>query len=331
MIRLKCPPPLPRPRIVLPCGIGSILTVRGGNLQRNATTCDMITETLAKWAEGFESKLAQLLNPTDEAPTELVEAMRYAALGGGKRLRPFLVTRCCELCGGSADDALPAAAAIECVHVFSLVHDDLPAMDDDDLRRGRPTCHKKFSEWLAILAGDGLLTYAFELISTHVKDPARATAIVRELATRTGWSGMIGGQVADIQGENQPPTRERAEYVHIRKTAALFVGACRMGALSAGASADRVAKMGDFGLHLGCAFQIADDLLDVTATADELGKQTGKDASAGKQSFPAAIGVDASRQAAQEQADRALAVLSDFGPEADDLRQLAMFVVSRRR
>ncbi len=299
-------------------------------MQRNTTTSDGITETLVAWAAGFELKLAQLLTPSDETPAELVEAMRYALLGGGKRLRPFLVTRCCELLGGSADEALPAAAALECVHVFSLVHDDLPAMDDDDLRRGRPTCHKKFNEWQAILAGDGLLAYAFELISTQVADPVRATAIVRELAVRTGWSGMIGGQVADISGENQPPTRERAEYVHVRKTAALFVGACRMGALSAGASVDRVDRIGEFGLHLGCAFQIADDLLDVTATADELGKQTGKDASAGKQSFPAAIGVDASRQVATEEMDRSLACLADFGPEADDLRQLAVFVVNRR-
>ncbi len=290
----------------------------------------MITDTLARWADEFEPKLANLLTPTDETPAELVDAMRYAALGGGKRLRPFLVTRCCEILGGSDTDALPAAAAIECVHVFSLVHDDLPAMDDDDLRRGRPTCHKKFNEWLAILAGDGLLTYAFELITTHVPDPARAASIVRELAVRTGWSGMIGGQVADIRGENEQPTRERAEYVHVRKTAALFVGACRMGAIAAGASADKVEQIGRFGLHLGCAFQIADDLLDVTATADEMGKETGKDASAGKQSFPAAIGVDASRQAAQEQVDLALACLDDFGPEADDLRQLAMFVVRRR-
>jgi geranylgeranyl diphosphate synthase type II len=310
-----------------------------------------ISERLERWARCFDERFDALLRPVGETLPEIVEAMRYSALAGGKRLRPFLVTRCCELCGGYQEDALPAAAAIECVHTFSLVHDDLPAMDNDDLRRGRPTNHKVFGEAMAILAGDGLLTLAFELIAREMPPTSHATTIMLELARGTGWCGMIGGQVADMLGENHPSSRELVESIHVKKTAKLFEAACRMGAWSGGGhigetgiaggktqsnktpsnkTSDGVEILGQFGLSLGRAFQIADDLLDVDSSADVLGKSAGKDAKSNKQTYPAAFGVDESRAIADRLVEEAISTLSVFDSEADDLRDLARFVVDRR-
>lgn len=293
-------------------------------------TSQPIAERLRRWAAEFDAKYEKLITPIETAPGELVEAVRYSALAGGKRLRPFLVTRCCELTGGDALEALPAAAAIECVHTFSLVHDDLPAMDDDDLRRGRPTAHKQFGEAMAILSGDALLALAFELIVRGCPDGERAAAMVLELSRGTGWSGMIGGQVHDVLGEHQPPSRSLVETIHSKKTAALFASACRLGALVAGADAGDVERLGEFGRFLGHTFQIADDLLDLTATPEQMGKAVRKDAKAGKQTYPAVVGVEASRAVAAEMAQRAIDALSPFGDAADDLRSLAMFVVQRQ-
>jgi geranylgeranyl pyrophosphate synthase len=274
--------------------------------------------------------LEHLLEPPPGVPATLAQAVRYAAGGGGKRVRPFIVTRVCELCGGAAGDALPMAAALECVHAFSLVHDDLPAMDNDDLRRGRPTCHKAFSEAIAILAGVALVTLAFELIATRTPDPARAAAAVAELARGAGWSGMIGGQVNDMEGERLPPDLRRVIAIHRGKTARLFEAAGRLGAIAAGADAARTRAAADYGRDLGLAFQIADDLLDVTGSTAEMGKAVAKDAAAGKQTYPAAVGVAESRRTAGELAERAVAALAFFGPAADDLRQLVAFVLERR-
>lgn len=300
------------------------------HVDASSPQCGPIDDALRQWAADFDRKLDNLLTAPDDAPPELIEAMRYSALAGGKRLRPYLVTRCCELTGGNADLALPAAAAVECVHTFSLIHDDLPAMDDDDLRRGRPTSHKQFGEALAILAGDALVTLAFELIVRHTQSPARAAAMVLELARGTGRSGMIGGQVADILGENHPPSRKRTEYIHAKKTAALFETACRLGALAAGASDADLQHVAGYGSDLGRAFQIADDLLDVTATTEEMGKTVGKDAHAGKQSFPTAFGVEESRRTARSLAEQAIASIRSLGRPTDDLTDLAMFVVQRQ-
>ncbi len=286
------------------------------------------TEFLRAFAVEFDRRLDGYLTSGD-VPAPLLEAVRYAALAPGKRIRPYLVMRCCELAGGSREAAWPAAAAIECVHAFSLVHDDLPAMDDDDLRRGRPTTHKQFSEALAILAGDALLALAFELVVRHTPDRAIAAEMVLELARQTGWSGMIGGQAADVLGEESPPDEELVQYIHERKTACLFEAACRLGAIAGGAKPELTDQLGRFGRHLGKAFQIADDLLDVTASTSALGKSAGKDASAGKQTYPRCVGVEASRARAADEVRASVAELGSFGPAADDLRQLAEFVASR--
>jgi geranylgeranyl pyrophosphate synthase len=299
---------------------------------RTATTTKRLTilEALAKWACGFEAVLDAMLTAEPCVPPILAEAVRYSVQGGGKRVRPFIVTRICELCGGTAEVAAPAAVALECVHAFSLVHDDLPAMDDDDLRRGRPTCHKAYGEAVAILAGDALLALAFEIPATRIADPAVAQAVVAELAKGTGWAGMIGGQTTDIQSEDKPPDLSLVQEIHRYKTARLLESAGRLGAICARADETRTAAAAAFGHHLGLAFQIADDLLDVTGTAEQMGKAVAKDADAGKQTYPAAAGIEASGQAAREQADLAVEALRVFGPAADDLREMAVFVVERR-
>lgn len=289
-----------------------------------------IAEQLSTWAGRFDRKLAELLEAGPGVPGALAEAVCYAAKSGGKRVRPFIVTRVCELCGGSADDALPAAAALECVHAFSLVHDDLPAMDNDDFRRGQPTCHKAFGEAMAILAGDALLALAFELLATRIDDPAKVAAATAELARGTGWAGMIGGQVNDMQGEQAPPSLERVREIHRGKTARLFETAGRLGAICAGADVETMRAAADFGHRLGLAFQIADDILDVTGSAAEMGKAVAKDADAGKQTYPAAVGLEESRRVARGLADAAITALEPFGEEADDLRNLVRFVIDRK-
>ena len=288
-----------------------------------------IAEALQQWARAFDAKLARFLEPTGDVPPTLLEAIRYSALASGKRLRPYLTTRWCDLNGGNEADALPGAVAVELVHAFSLIHDDLPAMDNADLRRGQPTTHKKFGDAMAILAGDALLTLAFEVIAREVSDPQRANAILLELARGTGWSGMIGGQAADILGESRPPSRSLTEYIQQRKTASLFQAACRTGAIAAGAASDAVKQAGRYGWNLGSAFQITDDLLDVTASSEQLGKGVAKDVRAGKQTMAAAVGSAESKTVAEEAIARAVGVLDPLGSAADDLRALAEFVLER--
>lgn len=290
-----------------------------------------IAARLAEWAGRFDPRLLALLEPPTGVPELLAEAMRYAAAGGGKRVRPYIVTRTCELCGGTAEDALPAAAALECVHAFSLVHDDLPAMDDDDFRRGRPTCHKAFGEAVAILAGDALVTFAFELVATRMGTAEKAARATAELARGTGWAGMIGGQTNDITGEKLPPSVDLVREIHRGKTARLFETAGRLGAIAAGADEVQTKAVADFGLHLGLAFQIADDILDVTGTAEEMGKAVAKDAGAGKQTYPAAVGLEESRRIARSYVDRAMSALALFDSRADDLRALVRFVIDRKK
>jgi len=255
--------------------------------------------------------------------------MGYSLLAGGKRFRPALVFAAGRLLGAADGCLVPPAAAIECVHTFSLIHDDLPAMDNDDLRRGRPTSHKVFGEAMAILAGDGLLALAFQILCEHVEDPAVASALVRELALATGPAGMIGGQVADMEGEHQEPTPQSVRYVHERKTAALIAAACRLGAIAAKGGSEAVSALGRYGYHLGLAFQLADDALDATATAEQVGKRTGKDAQAGKQTMIRLAGPEATMRAARGQVEQAMASLEPYGPSAEPLRALAEFVVQR--
>ena len=303
--------------------------------QSNSKTEDqrgagVVHRRLRAFGDAFDPRLDTYLSEASGgAQPVLAEAVRYALLAPGKRIRPYLTVRCCELVGGDRALVWPFAAAVECVHAFSLIHDDLPAMDDDDVRRGQPTCHKKFGEAVAILAGDALVVLAFDLLGRHVADRRVAADAVVELARAIGWTGMIGGQAADVLGEGRPPQRRLAEYIHERKTAALFAGACRLGAMAGTAPDESVARLGRFGQRLGRAFQIADDLLDVTASREAMGKPVDKDTTAGKQTFPACVGREESRVAARDEVEAAVAELAALGPEADDLRLLARFVVDR--
>ncbi len=264
-----------------------------------------------------------------------IETMRYSLFVGGKRVRPIL----CLAAGRCVSDAtnldellLPAACALECVHTYSLIHDDLPAMDNDDLRRGQPTCHKKFGEAEAILAGDGLLTYAFELISSE-RFPGPAPAVrlrmTALLAKAAGSLGMVGGQFLDIASEEKEIPFELLQTIHRSKTGALITAAVQMGAVGGGADEAQLQALTKYGQAVGLAFQIADDLLDVTASTAQLGKTAGHDAEQGKATYPAFFGVEKSRALADEAADRAAAALAAFDDRAEPLRVLANYIVSR--
>ncbi len=288
-----------------------------------------IQARLRQTAAGVEMALARCLDDCTGAPGGLVEAMRYSLLAGGKRLRPALVLWSCAACDGDEAVAMPAAVAVECVHTFSLIHDDLPALDNDDLRRGKPSCHKKFGEAVAILAGDALLALAFEIIGRGVRHADTAAAMTRELAEAAGCRGMIGGETADLAGESRPPDRDLVASIHAAKTARLLESSCRLGGLAAGADPTRTAALAGYGLDLGLAFQATDDLLDVTATSEAMGKRTNKDAASGKQTYPRAVGIDETRKIAVEAAGRAAAALEPFGSRAAPLAMLARFVVER--
>jgi geranylgeranyl diphosphate synthase type II len=292
---------------------------------------DPATDLLKADADAVTAHLRQVLSRQAVAPRRLVEAIEYSLLAGGKRLRPTLVLETFRACGGNEAGratALSAAAAIELIHTFSLVHDDLPAMDDDDLRRGRPTNHKVFGDAMAILAGDAMVTLAFQVLASDAGAGASA-ALVRELASAAGPEGMIGGQVLDMDGERRGLSLDELRRVHRMKTGALLTAACRMGAVAAGATQSQVASVSEYGKQLGIAFQIVDDVLDVTSTPEQLGKATNKDAGRGKNTYPALLGLEKSKQAAREHLDAALVALQDFGAAADGLRTLARFVVER--
>ncbi len=290
-----------------------------------------IQTLLARSAAEVDEALRRRLAGPEQTPLRLLEAMRYSLDAGGKRLRPALTLWCCELCGGERSAAMPAALAIECVHTFSLIHDDLPALDNDDLRRGRPSSHRQFGEAAAILAGDALLTLAFEIIAADTTDPRTAVAMIRELASATGWRGMIGGEAADLEGETLPPDADLVRQIHAAKTARLIEAACRLGAIAAGATERSYDALGRFGHELGLAFQAADDLLDVTGSTEALGKPVQRDAVSGKQTYPRAVGLEESRQIARDACDRALAALEPFGESSCKLAALARYVVERDR
>ena len=264
-------------------------------------------------------------------PPRLNQAVQYSLLAGGKRLRPVLVLLACEACGGDSATALPAACAVEMVHTYSLIHDDLPAMDDDCLRRGRPTSHVVFGEAMAILAGDGLLTLAFEILAREVQPPAVAAACCADLASAAGVCGMVGGQVADLEAEQlEQPDLKTLERIHERKTGRLLRSSLTMGGRIGGADSATLAELDEYGRCLGLAFQIADDLLDVTGTAEQLGKTTGKDAGQGKLTYPSLLGLEESRVRARDLIDRACQCLSVLdGERAAPLESLAQFVLER--
>ena len=296
----------------------------------SASTVGDALNLLKRHAKAVEAYLRDALKRQTQAPPLLIEAMDYSLMAGGKRLRPTLVLESAIACGGEANrSALSVAGAIELIHTFSLVHDDLPAMDNDDLRRGRPTNHKVYGDAMAILAGDAMVSLAFELIATDA-EPTAVAGLIAELAHATGPQGMIGGQVLDMDGEQKSLSFDQLQQLHRMKTGALLRSSCRMGALCTNASEAQLSALTDFGRYLGLAFQIVDDLLDVTASPEQMGKATGKDAAKGKNTSPALLGLDEARKEAQKQLNAALAALKPLGPSADGLRALAEFVVERQ-
>ncbi len=293
----------------------------------------MLKQTLEEGQRLADAALDRLIPLETQHPISIHKAMRHSVFAGGKRLRPILCMEAGRMIGGE----LPAGmedlgAALEMLHTYSLIHDDLPALDNDDLRRGRPTCHKAFGEAIAILAGDALQTQAYEVLA-RLKCPAEARVrIVEEIARGTGTvDGMIGGQVVDLEAEHTRPTAEMLEYIHRSKTAALITASLVSGGLYAGASDSEIAKLRAFGLGIGLAFQIVDDVLDVTQTSEQLGKTAGKDTASEKATYPALFGIDASVKKADALVNDAFAELQSFGERAETLKELARFLVERKK
>ena len=280
-----------------------------------------------------DTALDRVLPPETTEPVTIHRAMRYSVLAPGKRLRPILVIAGAEAVGGQADAVLDTACALELIHAYSLIHDDLPAMDDDDYRRGRLTSHKAFGEAMAILAGDALLTLAFRLAATNAARVAPAAlvgAVVAEIADAAGTDGMVGGQVVDIESEGKSISPEMLDYIHLHKTAALIRAALRVGALLAGAPAEHVEAISRAGQALGLAFQIVDDILDVEGSLAELGKSAGSDERKKKATYPSLHGLPASKQRARELTEETKRLLIPLGSSADPIRALADFVFERR-
>ena len=279
-----------------------------------------------------EEALEVVLPQQDGPENRVVEAMRYSLFAGGKRLRPILCLAASESVGGDLKAAMPAGCALEMIHTYSLIHDDLPAMDDDDLRRGKPTNHKVFGEAIAILAGDGLLTEAFVLLSDYNSLlPERAVQVIGVIAEAASYRGMVGGQVVDILSQNKPADLETVQQMHSRKTAALIAAATESGALTGKGSEAQVAALARYGRAIGLAFQIADDILDIEGDTELLGKTTGADEARGKVTYPAAVGLERSRQTANEMVNDALAALEGFDDRANPLRSLANYIITRKK
>src|SRR5256714_1633953 len=265
-------------------------------------------------------------------PATIHKAMRYSLFAGGKRMRPALVLAAAEACGGKIDAALPHACAVECIHTYSLIHDDLPAMDNDDFRRGKLTNHKVFGEGIAILAGDALLTQAFELV-TQSKASRRYDhqKLVQEIAFAAGSLQLIAGQVADLENEGQKISADELRYIHERKTSALLCCSVRLGGMSANCAPVELKALTDFGYHVGLAFQVIDDILDITQTTEKLGKTAGKDTKARKATYPSIVGLEKSRRIAEQLTNRAFAALRSFDSRASALKPLAEFLLKRDR
>ncbi|MBA4796632.1 MAG: polyprenyl synthetase family protein [Rhizobiales bacterium] len=301
-------------------------------------SADAFEKSLSAHAAIVEARLATLLDasirPAELArPTQLIEAMHYGALNGGKRLRPYLVMQATRLFAGNEEAALQVGCALECLHSYSLVHDDLPAMDDDDLRRGQPTVHKKYDDATAILAGDGLLTYAFDIIAspeTPLPDAAKV-ALVLELSRAAGIGGMAGGQMLDLAAEKQQPDERGIVLLQAMKTGALLRFACEAGAMIAGRPAEDRDRLRRFGEIIGRAFQVADDLLDITSDAATLGKATGKDAAKGKATLVGLKGTDWARSELDRLVSEANALLAPYGAEAEPLKEAAHFIAYRKK
>jgi geranylgeranyl diphosphate synthase, type II len=278
-----------------------------------------------------DAQLEKLLPAESAQPASIHRTMRYSVFAGGKRIRPILCLETARIFEADAAPALYPGCAIEFIHTYSLIHDDLPALDNDDLRRGKPTCHKQFGEAIAILAGDALLTLAFETIAKTPVSPERRAAMVAEIASAAGTiNGMVGGQVADLEAEGKQVGPDTLEYIHRSKTAALLRTSVTAGALAAGAPAEDVARLRRFGEALGWAFQVVDDILDIEESSAALGKTAGKDAAQHKATYPAVFGLERSHEIANELSSKAIAELQSYGARAERLHAIAEYLLRRR-
>jgi len=281
--------------------------------------------------QAVDAALQKLLPAETTTPASIHRAMRYSVFAGGKRVRPILCLESARIFAADVAPAMYPACAIEFIHTYSLIHDDLPALDNDDLRRGKPTCHKQFGEAIAILAGDALLTLAFETVAAAPVDADRRVKIAAEISTSAGTvNGMVGGQVADLEAEGKGVGPETLEYIHRAKTAALIRAAITSGALCAGAPDDDVARLRRFGDTIGWAFQVTDDILDVEESSAALGKTAGKDVAQQKATYPAVFGLERSHQIAKELSEKAISELDAYGAKSSRLREIAEFLVYRR-
>ena len=277
-----------------------------------------------------DAALNRLLPSATTKPKTIHQAMRYSIFAGGKRLRPVICLASAEVISGKHDDAIPLACAVECIHTYSLIHDDLPSMDNDDFRRGKPTSHKVYGEGVAVLAGDALLTIAFEMAASCRAWPRYSHAdVIHELAVAAGSQKLIAGQVADLEGEGKKISPAELRYIHDNKTAALIASSIRLGAMSANATPKQLERLTDFGESLGLAFQVIDDILDVTQTTEKLGKSAGKDIAAQKATYPALLGLDKAKKEADRLTARARAALKPFGKNAAPLEAIADFLLKR--
>jgi len=279
----------------------------------------------------LEAALERALPRVSDLPQRLHESIRYSVMAPGKRLRPILVMASAEAVGGSAEAVLPTACALECIHAFSLIHDDLPCMDDDDTRRGRPTNHKVFGEAMALLAGDALLALAFELVASNASAvaPDRLVSAVAMIARASGTWGMVGGQVMDIEAEGRPISGEWLQQIHARKTGALLTASSVVGALLAGGAEEQLERLREYGAHVGLAFQIADDILDVVGDEEKIGKPVGSDQKQDKATYPKLYGLERSLAMARTESTAAIAAVEPLGPSAEPLRAIAHYIVER--
>ena len=291
-----------------------------------------VASYLASKKEKIDRTLDTILPKPDEYPEIIHRAMRYSVFAGGKRLRPILALASAEAVGGKEEEILPIACSLELIHTYSLIHDDLPAMDNDDFRRGKPTSHRVFGEAIAILAGDALLTLAFEQLAAVPEDlvpPERKIKVIKEIASASGSRGMVGGQVVDIESEGKKVNLPTVTYIHQAKTGRLITASVRIGGIVAGATPSQLDALSVYGENVGLAFQIIDDILDITGSKEKLGKEVAKDAVRGKATYPGVVGIAEAKKRAFEAAEEAIKALSQFGEAARPLREIAKFIISR--
>ncbi|MBF0384226.1 MAG: polyprenyl synthetase family protein [Magnetococcales bacterium] len=290
-----------------------------------------LKEYLKQQKQLVDQALDRLVPAANRPPARLNQAIRHSLIDGGKRLRPILVLAAAQAVGGKTEPLLPFACALECIHTYSLIHDDLPAMDDDDLRRGRPTCHKQFDEATAILAGDGLLTLAFELASRPIQGVSAedSLAMVMQLSQDAGIHGMVGGQMMDMEAEDKNVELAELQYIHIHKTGALIRSSCMAGACLGGGDKTQIKQIKRYGEAIGLAFQIADDILDIVGDSELMGKTVGKDKKQAKATYPALMGLGQARDEANNLVEDALGSLKDFSADAEPLRAIARYITDR--